>query len=103
MTKQGWIKRFDKEIYPELKGYGTKAVAFLIKQFISQELSTFAKEVEREVIGKDEDVTNYIYDGQGNKIGERTHKPNRKAMAKNALRAKQHQALTKLKKEKGIK
>jgi len=82
MTKQGWIKRFDKEIYPELKGYGTKAVAFLIKQFISQELSTFAKEVE-EILGIDWDE-----DERGKKYLSIGHI---------------HQALTKLKKEKGIK
>lgn len=46
----------------------------------------FLKDIRALPSMKMEDVTSYIYDGQGNKIGERTYRPNRKAVTRNALR-----------------
>jgi len=39
---------FEREIFPELKYYGTKAVALLIKMFIARELTALASRVREE-------------------------------------------------------
>ena len=111
MTKQGWFEEmllsFIEEFHeiPDNTPHHNEVMARYAGYFekkSSQELSTFAEEVEKEVIGKNEVPKIKADYPELGKLTINTEDFHRR-IERNGLRAKQRQAFTNLKTKRGIK